>query len=197
MKTTGWFTGLLALLILGVVGWTALALWWSYSEGERVGVLQKFSRKGWVCKTHEGELAMYVVAGVAPQIWSFSARDPQVAADLSRYVGERVQLHYTEHVGIPTNCFGETRYFVDRVVLAPVNGATGGSTMPAPAPANPPPKRGALATVACHRSPADDAQPLTEGDACPAVAPASRQVGTAQLTDQRGESRLETARLAS
>ena len=98
-------------------------------------MLQKFSREGWVCKTYEGELAMYVVAGVAPQIWLFSARDPRVAADLSRFVGERVQLHYTEHVGIPPSCFGETRYFVDRVALAPAGGATGGPTAPSPGPA--------------------------------------------------------------
>lgn len=133
------FGGLLLKVLLVVVllgaGWTWFTLSWSYSDGDRGGVLQKFSRKGWVCKTYEGELAMYVVAGVAPQIWSFSARDPQVAADLSRYVGERVQLHYTEHVGIPTNCFGETRYFVDRVSLAPTGAASGGATMPAPAPA--------------------------------------------------------------
>ncbi|MFO1455534.1 MAG: hypothetical protein U1F18_04760 [Steroidobacteraceae bacterium] len=146
---------LLVVILLGA-GWTWFTLSWSYSDGDRGGVLQKFSRKGWVCKTYEGELAMYVVAGVAPQIWSFSARDPQVAADLSRYVGERVQLHYTEHVGIPTNCFGETRYFVDRVVLAPVNGATGGSTMPAPAPANPPPN-----AAPSPPSPATEAPPTT------------------------------------
>jgi len=29
-----------------------------YSDGERVGYIQKISRKGWVCKTWEGELAM-------------------------------------------------------------------------------------------------------------------------------------------
>ena len=114
----GFGTLLLKLLLVAIVllaGWTAFTLNWSYSDGDRGGVLQKFSRKGWICKTYEGELALYVVAGVAPQIWSFSARDPEVAAALARHVGERVQLHYTEHVGIPTNCFGETRYFVDRV----------------------------------------------------------------------------------
>jgi hypothetical protein len=115
---------LLLVAILLVAGWTWFTLTWSYSEGDRGGVLQKFSRKGWVCKTYEGELAMYVVAGVAPQIWSFSARDPKVAEELARNVGERVQLHYTEHVGIPTNCFGETRYFVDRIVPVPANGLT-------------------------------------------------------------------------
>jgi hypothetical protein len=135
---------LLVVAILLVAGWTWFTLSWSYSDGDRGGVLQKFSRKGWICKTYEGELAMYVVAGVAPQIWAFSARDPQVAADLARYVGERVQLHYTEHVGIPTNCFGETRYFVDRVILVPTPGA---ATMPAPAAGATPAAPGSPAAV--------------------------------------------------
>ncbi len=40
-----------------------------------------------------------------------------MAADLSKAVGHRVQLHYTEHPGIPTSCFAETRYLVDRVTV--------------------------------------------------------------------------------
>jgi len=47
---------LVATPILAVVLYTAVALNWSYSEGDRAGTLQKFSRKGWVCKTWEGEL---------------------------------------------------------------------------------------------------------------------------------------------
>jgi len=119
MKKTGWLAGFLVLFILGVVAWTMLALWWSYSEGERVGVLQKFSRKGWICKTYEGELALYVVGGVAPQIWYFTVRDEAVARDLNAVVGERVRLHYAEHRGLPTSCFGDTAYFVNSVSEVP------------------------------------------------------------------------------
>lgn len=134
----GFLSGLVKVLLVVVLVaalWTWFTLSWSYSDGDRGGVLQKFSRKGWVCKTYEGELAMYVVAGVAPQIWQFSARDPKVAEQLSRYVGERVQLHYTEHVGIPTNCFGETQYFVDRVSLAPAPSGAVAAPAPSVAPA--------------------------------------------------------------
>jgi hypothetical protein len=101
------------LMVLGVVAWTFFTLSWAYSEGERAGVLQKFSRKGWVCKTYEGELALYVVGGVAPQIWRFSARDAQVAERLSKAVGQQVRLHYSEHKGVPTSCFAETPYFAE------------------------------------------------------------------------------------
>jgi hypothetical protein len=103
----------LALVLAGIALWTWFSLSWSYSEGDRAGVLQKFSRKGWICKTYEGELALYVVGGVSPQIWYFSTRDEELAAKLSKAVGERIQLHYEEHRGVPTNCFAETPYFAD------------------------------------------------------------------------------------
>jgi len=106
--------GVAAIVLAGVL-WTWFTLSWSYSDGERAGVLQKFSRKGWVCKTYEGELALYIVGGVAPEIWAFSVRDKAVVDQLNSMVGERVRLHYTEHKAIPSSCFAETAYFVDRV----------------------------------------------------------------------------------
>jgi hypothetical protein len=102
-----------ALLLIAL--YTMVMLWWSYSDGNRAGVLQKFSKRGWLCKTWEGELAMYVVGGVAPQIWEFSVRDDRIAQELETAVGQQVRLHYAEHRGLPTNCFGETNYFVNRV----------------------------------------------------------------------------------
>jgi hypothetical protein len=133
-------SALLVLLILGGVGlWTWLTLAWAYSDGERAGVLQKFSRKGWVCKTHEGQIAFYygggqyLAPGTSPQMWDFSVRDKTVAAQLDKAVGHRVQLHYTEHRGIPTSCFAETQYFVDRVTDEEVGNQS------SPAPGAPPP----------------------------------------------------------
>ena len=110
---------LAALLVMVAAGWTFLTLSWAYSEGERAGVLQKFSKKGWICKTFEGEVAQYVVGGVAPQIWYFSVRDERVAAELFKAVGQNVQLHYTEHRGIPTSCFGDTPYFAQSFTIIP------------------------------------------------------------------------------
>jgi hypothetical protein len=104
---------MLVLAVLLVALWTWFALSWSYSEGERAGVLQKFSKKGWICKTYEGELAQYVVGGVAPQIWYFSTRDENLAKQFSAAVGEQIRLHYTEHRGVPTSCFAETPYFAE------------------------------------------------------------------------------------
>ncbi len=88
---------------------------WAYSDGDRAGYLQKFSRKGWICKTYEGELAMTTVPGVAPVLWNFTVRDPAVAAQINTVLGKRMALHYEEHRGIPTSCYGETNYFVSKV----------------------------------------------------------------------------------
>jgi hypothetical protein len=119
--------------------YTLMMLWWSYSEGERAGVLQKFSKRGWICKTYEGELAMYVVGGVAPQIWDFSVRNEATAAALTKAVGRQVRLHYTEHPGLPTSCFGETDYFVDGVeIVGPPRLFGSGGTGAEPAPTPPP-----------------------------------------------------------
>jgi hypothetical protein len=136
-----WVMILLLLIIVGTGLWTWLTLGWAYAEGERAGVLQKFVRRGWICKTREGEIALYygggqyMGAGISPQLWDFSVRDSAVAADLSKAVGHRVQLHYTEHPGIPTSCFAETRYLVDRVTVtdnAPANQAPTGPAPGAP-----------------------------------------------------------------
>jgi hypothetical protein len=120
-----WLLILLLVLMAGTALWAWLTLAWAYSDGERAGVLQKFSRRGWVCKTQEGELAQYIVAGVSPQLWDFSVRDPAVGAQLDKLVGRKVRLHYTEHVAVPSSCFADTRYFVDGVTVADVGpGAT-------------------------------------------------------------------------
>jgi hypothetical protein len=107
-----------SLIVLGlvvIVLYTMATLNISYSDGERAGVLQKFSRKGWVCKTHEGELAVSYTPGMAPVLWYFSVRDDAVAAKIKEVQGKRVVLHYEEHRGVPSDCFGETQYYVDGV----------------------------------------------------------------------------------
>src|SRR5512139_2012320 len=96
-------------------GYLIVAFNYSYSNGSRAGYIQKFSHKGWICKTYEGELAMTTVPGVAPILWDFSVRDANVASQLSQAMGKRLVLHYKEFRYLPTTCFGETAYFVDRV----------------------------------------------------------------------------------
>ncbi len=118
-RRIGWIVGLVLFVPLAVAAlWTWLTLSWAYSEGDRGGVLQKFSRKGWICKTYEGELAQYVVRGVAPQIWYFTTRDAELAKRLTTAVGQTIQVRYQEHRGVPTSCFGDTPYFAESFTLA-------------------------------------------------------------------------------
>jgi hypothetical protein len=137
------------LLVAGAcAAWTWLTLAYAYSDGERAGVLQKFSHRGWLCKTSEGELAQYVVPGIAPVFWEFSVRDTAVEEQINKAVGRKVQLHYTEHRGVPSSCFGDTGYYVDRVTVVdespPPAAAPAASTAvpaaPAAAAPAPPPK---------------------------------------------------------
>jgi hypothetical protein len=103
----------LLLVVAGIALYGFASLHISYSDGERSGLLQKFSHKGWVCKTWEGELAMSYLPGMAPVIWNFSVRDEPTVAKANELTGKKVVVHYEEHRGIPTDCFGETQYFVD------------------------------------------------------------------------------------
>ena len=99
--------------LIGIYVWLVLA--WSYSTGERAGWVQKLSRKGWVCKTWEGEMAMVSMPGATAEKFFFTVRNDAVADQINRVMGKRVSLHYEEKVGLPTSCFGETRHFVTKV----------------------------------------------------------------------------------
>ncbi len=104
--------GILLLIVAMIAGYTWLTLSWSYSEGERAGYVQKFSNKGWLCKTWEGELAMVALPGTLSEKFLFSVRDEAVAEKINKTMGKRVAVVYQQHVGVPTNCFGETDHFV-------------------------------------------------------------------------------------
>jgi hypothetical protein len=112
---------LIALLILLLVPAVIIALWiwvtlgYTYATGDRAGYVQKISKKGWVCKTWEGELAMANLPGTMPQIFAFTVRNDSVARLLEKNIGKQVSITYEQHRGIPTTCFGETEYFVTGV----------------------------------------------------------------------------------
>src|SRR5580765_5769888 len=112
---------LIALLVLILVPAVIIALWiwvalgYTYASGERAGYVQKISKKGWVCKTWEGELAMANLPGTMPQIFSFTVRNDSVAHVIEQNAGKQVSLTYQQHRGVPTSCFGETEYFVTGV----------------------------------------------------------------------------------
>jgi hypothetical protein len=107
--------GAALLLVVGTGLYTAISLNYTYSKGERVGFVQKLSKRGWICKTNEGDLAMVNMPGQTAQMFSFTVRDDQVAKQIEDLSGHRVVLEYEEHKGVPSSCFGDTPYFVTTV----------------------------------------------------------------------------------
>src|SRR5215471_16166689 len=127
----------IVLVVLAAV-WIWLMVSWSYSSGERAGWVQKFSRKGWICKTWEGELALVTMPGTAQEKFLFTVWDDDVAAKINTAMGKRVSLRYDEKVGLPGSCFGETRYWVNGVRAVediPLAPGVVVPTQPAPPPA--------------------------------------------------------------
>ncbi|HXA54719.1 MAG TPA: hypothetical protein VNV37_07575 [Solirubrobacteraceae bacterium] len=105
----------LVVALLGLAGFTFLTLHWSYSEGERAGYVQKLSRRGFICKTWEGEMAMVTMPGTVAEKFLFTVPNEAVAAKVNAAVGKRMALHYQQHKWIPSSCFGDTEYFVTDV----------------------------------------------------------------------------------
>ena len=144
-------------LVIVPVALFALYLWfvlsWSYSRGERAGYVQKLSERGWLCKTWEGEIALVTIPGTVAEKFQFTVRDEAIAKQINAAMGQRATLDYEQHIGIPTNCFGDTEYFVKGVrIVSDVQ--TPAAAMPmqpaptAPAPAAPAPTTAAPATEA-------------------------------------------------
>ncbi len=112
--------GFLAVVVGAGSLWTLITLTFSYSDGDRIGYVQKFSHRGWLCRTWEGELAMTPVPGATPTIFSFTVRDDDTVKRIQDAEGKRVALHYKEKRGIPSSCFGDTTYFISDIrVLGP------------------------------------------------------------------------------
>lgn len=126
------------VIVVGLVAaYFAAALNWSYSMGERAGWVQKLSRKGWICKTWEGEQALVSQPGAVAEKFLFTIHDDAVADEVNRLMGKRVALHYEEKVGLPTSCFGDTRYFVTKVTAVDDITLTPGVVVHTPAPSAP------------------------------------------------------------
>ena len=110
----------LGLPIIIVTLWAEITLHYTYSSGERAGFLQKISKRGWLCKTWEGELQLVAIPGASPEKFVFTTRSDSIAARLNELNGQKVVLDYKQHKGVPGSCFGDTEYFVTGV--RPVGG---------------------------------------------------------------------------
>ena len=113
------------VLLIGVIfsAYVWVTLSWSYSTGERAGLMQKVSRKGWLCKTWEGELLLTSMPGAIPEKFEFSVLDDELANQLMEHTGQKLVLTYAQHKGVPTTCFGDTEYFVEKMQIFKENKA--------------------------------------------------------------------------
>lgn len=156
-----WVFWLLIVPIGAFVIYTWFVLAWSYSEGERAGYVQKLSKRGWLCKTWEGELALVTMPGTVAEKFFFTVRDEAIAKKINQTIGQRVALEYDQHIGIPSSCFGDTQYFIREVrVVADVSPVGA----PLPAPAGTPPAAPAPAPAG---EPAEGAGPATAPGSTP------------------------------
>ena len=115
----------LILVIVLVIG--SLIYWkyfFTYSEGYRAGLLQKFSSKGTIVKTYEGEMILSSVQtnanmAIASEKFFFSVDEEEVAKKIEKMQGENVVIHYSQkNATLPWR--GDTPYLVDSVSLKPI-----------------------------------------------------------------------------
>ena len=100
-------TIIVVILLLVLVGFIYWKYYFTYSDGERFGLLQKFSRKGNVFKTYEGEMILSSVQGnnnvtIASEKFFFSVDNKTVADQLTRLQGRHVTVHYKQKKGTLT-----------------------------------------------------------------------------------------------
>jgi len=118
-KVLIWSSIILVLILATTIYWNYYS---TYSEGNRSGILQKFSKKGNVFKTYEGELIMSSIAStgnttIASEKFLFSVADDSIAKALFAMEGKHVTLHYKQKRGhLPWN--GETDYYIISIVSA-------------------------------------------------------------------------------
>lgn len=122
IRSVKWISLVVVLPLLGLAAYTWIVLNWSFSTGERAGYVQKLSKKGWLCKTWEGEMALVSMPGTVAEKFPFTVPSDAVARQINDSIGAKVAVSYEQHVGVPTTCFGETGYFVTAVKVVSEQG---------------------------------------------------------------------------
>jgi hypothetical protein len=120
-KTKRILNWVLSILIVFLVIFIYFKYFFTYSEGYRAGLLQKFSNKGVVFKTYEGELILSSVSStanvaLASEKFQFSVIKKNKDLKYDTLQGKNVIVHYIEKKGtVPWR--GDSRYLVDSIAL--------------------------------------------------------------------------------
>ena len=117
------FTLTVLVLLLIFAGWFYWKFYFTYSDGNRTGLLQKFSHKGNLFKTYEGELVLNSIttSGISPlsaEKFYFSVDDKNVAEKMSQFEGKKVEVHYEQKNGAAF-WRGDSPYIVDSINVSP------------------------------------------------------------------------------
>jgi hypothetical protein len=113
-----WFSIITFIFIALLIYWK---YFFTYSEGYRAGLLQKFSHKGNIVKTYEGEMILSSVISsndiaLASEKFFFSVTNKTLASQLDTIQGQKVLVHYRQRNGI-LFWRGDTKYHVDSVMI--------------------------------------------------------------------------------
>lgn len=118
-KTRKVFKWLLSIILIFLVLFVYWKYFYTYSEGYRAGLLQKFSNKGTIFKTYEGEMILSSVAStrdvaLASEKFLFTVTNKSLVRQFDTLQGENVIVHYKQKNG---SVFwrGDTKYLVDSI----------------------------------------------------------------------------------
>jgi hypothetical protein len=94
---------------------------YTYSDGYRAGLLQKFSHKGNIFKTYEGEMILSSVSSntnvvIASEKFYFSVTDKNLAQHFDTIQGQMVIIHYKQK-NRALFWHGDSEYLVDSVKI--------------------------------------------------------------------------------
>ena len=120
-KTKRIFNWILGIIFVLLAVFIYFKYFFTYSEGYRAGLLQKFSNKGIFFKTYEGELILSSVSStahvtIASEKFNFSVLEKDMKMSFDTLQGRNVIVHYIEKKGaVPWR--GDSRYIVDSIAV--------------------------------------------------------------------------------
>jgi hypothetical protein len=118
-KVKKFFIWLALLLIIILSVSVYFKYFYTYSEGYRAGLLQKFSHKGNIFKTFEGEIILSSVSStndvsLASEKFIFSVINKDIVRQLDTLQGDKVIVHYIQKKR-PVFWRGDSEYLVDSI----------------------------------------------------------------------------------
>jgi len=115
-KILRWVIAVIVLIVISII---YVKYFYTYSEGYRAGLLQKFSHKGAIFKTYEGEIILSSVSSsrdvaLASEKFLFSVTNKSLVRQFDTLQGQPVIVHYRQK-NAPVFWRGDSPYLVDSI----------------------------------------------------------------------------------